>query len=89
MLKYGFVGVAEMALLLTNRRWSLVALLGLSIAGSVSALAIISKNYYALSQSSKRAKNTIIALSDLESSLKDAETGRNGYLLTGNRGWHC
>lgn len=73
-----------MALLLPNSRWSLVALLSFSIAGSASALAIISKNYYALSQSSMRAKNTIIALSDLEGSLKDAETGQNGYLLTGN-----
>ena len=73
-----------MALLLTHKRWALVAVLGLFIAGGSSALAVISQNYSSISQSSIRAKNTLLALSDLEGALKDAETGQRGFLLTGN-----
>lgn len=72
------------AIQLTQRRWAIVALFGLTIASGLSSLAIISANYYSLSQSSIKAKNAILALSDLEGNLKDAETGQRGFLLTGN-----
>lgn len=72
------------ALRLIHRRWSLVALLALAIASGVIFLSIISQNYTSLSKSTLQAKNAILALSELEGNLKDAETGQRGYLLTGN-----
>lgn len=76
-----------MAIRLTQQRWSLIALLGLSITGGVIALAVISQNYAMASLSTMRAKNAILALSELEGSLKDAETGQRGYLLTGENAY--
>jgi signal transduction histidine kinase len=75
---------AVTAIRLTQRRWAIVAIMGLTIVGGATSLAIISANYYSLTQSSIQAKNAILALSDLEGNLKDAETGQRGYLLTGN-----
>jgi signal transduction histidine kinase len=72
------------AVRLTQQRWSLIALLGLSITSGVVALAVISQNYSTAASSSMRAKNAILALSELEGSLKDAETGQRGFLLTGD-----
>jgi signal transduction histidine kinase len=69
---------------LIQRRWGLIALLGLSVTSGVIALGVISLNYSTAAKSSTRAKNAILAVSELEGSLKDAETGQRGFLLTGD-----
>lgn len=72
---------------LAQRRWALVALMAASIAAGVSLLAVVSQNYFSLTQSTLRAKNAILTLSELEGNLKDAETGQRGYLLTGDNSY--
>lgn len=72
------------AVRLTQQRWAFIALLGFSVCGGVGILALISQNYVAANESSVRAKNAILALAELEGSLKDAETGQRGFLLTGD-----